>query len=131
MNRIVEELKKVGVFYLASIDKDSPRVRPFGSICEIENHAYICTGNFKDVYKQLSNNPNIELSGMYADGSWIRVRCKVVEDNRLEIQQKVLDDPTGPSSLYKAGDGVFVTYRLENIKALKYSFGKDPEVIKE
>lgn len=131
MNKVVEELKKVKVFYIATIEGDHPRVRPFSSIAEFEGGAYICTGNFKDTYKQLSKNPHIELCGMYDGGNWLRVSADVKEDNRVEVQEAVLNDPTGPKQLYTAGDGRFVTYKLENIKALKYNFYAAPEEIKE
>ncbi|MDF2952591.1 MAG: hypothetical protein K0S18_2174 [Anaerocolumna sp.] len=43
MNRLVEEMKKVGVFYVSTIDGDQPRVRPFSSVCDFEGKTYICT----------------------------------------------------------------------------------------
>lgn len=131
MNKVVEELKKVGVFYIATIENDQPRVRPFSSVAEFEGNVYICCGNHKEIYKQISANPKIELCGMYDGGTWLRVSAVAVEDNRVEVQQTVLDDPTGPKQLYKAGDGRFVTYRLTEIKALKYNFYAAPEKIKE
>ena len=66
---------------------------------------------------------------MYDETSWLRVTARAVEDNRIEVQQAVLSDPTGPSQLYKAGDGRFVTFRLEDAKAVKYSFFAAPEQI--
>lgn len=131
MDKVVEELKKVGVFYIATVEGDQPRVRPFSSVVEFEGNAYICCGNHKEIYKQLSKNPKIELCGMYDGGTWLRVTAIVKEDNRTEVQQAILDDPTGPKQLYKAGDGRFVTYRLTEIKALKYNFYAAPEEIKE
>lgn len=131
MNRIVEELKKVKVFFIGTAEGDQPRVRPFSSVAEFEGNAYICCGNHKEIYKQLSVNPKIELCGMYDGGTWLRVTATVVEDNRVEVQEAVLNDPTGPKQLYTAGDGRFVTYRLTEIKALKYNFYAAPEVIKE
>ena len=131
MNRVVEELKKVNVFYIATIENDEPKVRPFSSVAEFEGHAYLCTGNFKDIYRQIKQNPHIELCGMYDGGTWLRVSAVCVEDNRLEVQQAVLNDPTGPSQLYSAGDGRFVTYRLDEVKALKYNFYSAPEEIKQ
>ena len=131
MNKIVEELKKVKVFYVATIEGDQPRVRPFSSVTEFEGNAYICCGNFKEVYKQLSANPKVELCGMYEDGtSWLRVTATVVEDSRIEAQEAVLNDPTGPKQLYTAGDGRFVTFKLSDIKAIKYGFFAAPEEIK-
>ena len=131
MNKVVEELKKVGVFYIATVEGDQPRVRPFSSVAEFDGNTYICCGNHKEIYKQISANPKIELCGMYDGGTWLRVSATVVEDNRVEVQQAVLDDPTGPKQLYTAGDGRFVTYKLTDIKALKYNFYAAPDEIKE
>ena len=130
MNKVVEEMRKVKVFYIASIDGDEPRVRPFGSVVEFEGNAYICSGNFKEFYKQVKENPHVELCGMYDDKtSWLRVTATLKEDNRIEVQKAILDDPTGPKGLYEPGDGKFVTLRLENVKATKYSFFSAPEVL--
>ena len=129
MNQIVNELLKVKVFYIATIDGDQPRVRPFGSILEYEGEAYICSGNFKDFYKQIKANPKVELCGMYPDFDWIRVSATLVEDDRIEVQQAMLDDPTGPKGLYEAGDGKFVTFKLKDVKATKYGFTHPPVII--
>lgn len=132
MNKIVEEIKKVGLFYIATSGKDNqPRVRPFSSVTEIEGNIYLCSGKHKEFYKQIKENPKIELCGMYKGGEWLRVSGTLVEDNRIEIQEAMLKDPTGPSQIYKAGDGRFVTFKLENAEALKYNFYSAPEEIKE
>ena len=49
MNKVVQELKKVKVFYIATNDNDQPRVRPFSTIAEFEGNAYICCGNHKEI----------------------------------------------------------------------------------
>ena len=130
MNRIVEELKKVKIFYIATIEGDQPRVRPFSSVAEFKNDAYLCSGKQKEIYQQISKNPKVELSGMYDGGTWLRVSATLVEDNRIEVQEAVLNDSTGPSQLYKAGDGRFVTYKMTDVKAYKYNFYAAPEEIK-
>ncbi|RIA77739.1 putative pyridoxamine 5'-phosphate oxidase family protein [Anaeroplasma bactoclasticum] len=130
MNRVVEELKKVKIFYIATVEDDQPRVRPFSSIAEFEGNAYICTGKHKEIYSQISKNPKIELSGMYDGGTWLRVSATLELDERVEAQESVLNDPTGPSQLYKPNDGRFVVYKLTNVKALKYNFYAAPEEIK-
>ena len=74
MNKIVEELRKTGVFYVATLDEDNqPRVRPFSSLTEINGSLYLCTNNTKDVYKQIQKNSKIEICGMGKDGTWIRI----------------------------------------------------------
>ena len=131
MNKIVEELKKVKIFYIATVEGNQPRVRPFSSVAEFEGHAYLCTGNQKSIYQEICKNNKVELSGMYDGGTWLRVSARLVLDNRIEAQEAVLNDPTGPSQLYKAGDGRFVVYKLEDIKAYKYNFYASPVEIKE
>ena len=131
MNKIVQEIKKVGVFYIATAEGDQPRVRPFSSVTEFEGKVYLCCGNYKDVYKQIVVCPKIELCGMYDKTSWLRVTGEAVEDDRIEVQKAMLADPTGPAGLYEAGDGRFVTFRLEKIKAVKYSFFTPPQEIEE
>lgn len=131
MNKIVEELKKVKVFYIATIEGDQPRVRPFSSIAEYSGAAYLCSGKHKEIYEQIIKNPKVELSGVYDGGTWLRVSATLVEDNDVKAQEAVLNDPTGPSQLYKPGDGRFVVFKLTNIKAFKYNFYAAPEEISE
>lgn len=129
MNRIVEELKKTGVFYVATVEGDQPRVRPFSSVTEIDGEVYICTNNTKDVYHQLEKNPKIEISGMGKDGTWIRVSGTAVREDDDDKRKAMLEDPTGPSNLYTIGDGIFEVLRIADIKAVKYSFTAAPEEI--
>lgn len=131
MNKIVEELKKIKIFYVATIEDNKPKVRPFSSVTEFEGNVYICCGKQKEVYTQLTNNPYIEICGMYDQGSWLRVSAKCVEDERIEAQIAMLEYKTGPSQLYKPNDGRFVVFRLEEVKALKFNFYAAPEEIKE
>ena len=131
MNKIVEELKKTGVFYVATMDGDQPRVRPFSSLTEIDGKLYICTNNQKDCYKQMTANPKIEICGMAKDGSWLRISGKAVRDDRDEARKAMLEDPTGPSNLYTLGDGIFEVLRVEDAVCTKYSFTSAPEVIEE
>lgn len=67
---------------------------------------------------------------MYDGGTWLRVSAVLVEDDRIEAKETVLNDPTGPSQLYKPNDGRFVVYKLTNVKAFKYNFYSAPEEIK-
>ena len=132
MNKIVNELKKVKVFFIATVDGQSARVRPFASVTEYEGGAYICCGNFKEVYRQIVATPRVELCGTYEDGcSWLRVATTLVEDDRIEVQRAILDDPTGPKGLYEAGDGRLATFRLIEIDAKRFSFIAPPEKIEE
>lgn len=52
-------------------------------------------------------------------------------DFTVEAREAILNDPTGPSQLYKPNDGRLVAYKFTNVKALKYNFYAAPEEIKE
>ena len=131
MNHIVEELKNVKIFYVATVEDDQPRVRPFSSVAEFEGKAYLCTNNTKEIYRQIMANPKVEISGMGQGGTWIRISARLVRDDRDEARAAMLADPTGPSNLYKIGDGIFEVFYLEDAVCTKYSFGADPVVIEE
>lgn len=129
MNRLVEELKKTGTFFVATMEGDQPRVRPFSSVTEFEGQLYLCTNNTKYCYKQMLANPKVEISGMGQDGTWVRISGKLVRDDRDEARAAMLADPTGPSNLYTVGDGIFEVLRLEEAAGMKYSFTAAPEVL--
>ena len=129
MNKIAEALKTAGTFFVATVDGDQPRVRPFSSVCEFEGNAYLCTNNTKNCYAQMMANSRAELCGLNPDGTWVRIQCRLVRDNRDEARAAMLADPTGPSQLYTLGDGLCEVLRIEDAVCTKYSFTAAPEVI--
>lgn len=130
MNKIVEELKKTGVFYIATVDEDGhPRVRPFGAVAEFEGKVYICTNNTKKCYAQMLTNPKTEISGMEPDGTWIRVTGKLVRDDRDEARTAMLDANNDLKKMYHVGDGIFEVLYLEEVTCTKCSFTAEPIVI--
>ena len=61
MKDTYEFLKSAGVYYLATVEGDQPRVRPFGTVDIFEGHLYIQTGKKKEVARQLAANPKAGL----------------------------------------------------------------------
>ena len=53
MERVVNFLKEAEIYYLATVEGDQPRVRPFGTAHIFEGKLYIQTGKVKDVSKQI------------------------------------------------------------------------------
>ena len=82
MNRVYEFLKAAETYYLATVEGDQPRVRPFGTVHLFEGRLYIQTGKGKSVAKQIEANPKVELCAMKGD-EWIRVAGTLVLDDRL------------------------------------------------
>ena len=114
-------LKKCGTYYLATVEGDQPRVRPFGTAEIFEGRLYIQTGKVKDVYKQLIANPKAEISG-FVDGEWIRIQCELVPDDRLEAKQDMLDKNPMLQRMYKADDGNTIVLYCRNATATISSF---------
>lgn len=125
MNKTYEFLKKCGTYYLATTDKNQPRVRPFGTIHLFEGRLYIQTGKIKDVSKQMHQNPLVELCA-FADGQWIRVAATVVEDPRIEAQQSMLDAYPSLQGRYQAGDGNTEVWYLKDAVSTISSFTAAP-----
>ena len=125
MRETYEFLKKCGVFYLATVDDDKPRVRPFGALNIFEDKLYIQTGKIKDVSKQMQENNNIEICG-FVDGKWIRVSAKVVRDDRLEAKVSMLDNNPNLKSMYNAEDENTEVLYLTNAIAIISSFTDEP-----
>ena len=115
-------LSDCGAFFIATMDKDSqPRVRPFGALAKFEGRLYLCTGNKKNVYRQLKANPKVEISGV-ASGEWIRLDALAIEDERREARLAMLEQNPGLKKMYSADDGVFVVFYLKDAKANILSF---------
>ncbi len=121
MNKIVEFLNDTKIFYLATIDGDKPRVRPFGAVMEKDGKIYFCTNNQKDVYRQMRKNPNIEISATKENGDWLRLSGKAVFDSSKDTKQTMLDECPVLKTMYSADDGKFEIFYITNASATVFS----------
>jgi uncharacterized pyridoxamine 5'-phosphate oxidase family protein len=128
MEEVYEFLKKCGTFYIATVDGDRPRVRPFGVVNIFEDKLYIQTGKVKNVSKQIEANPNVEICS-FLDGKWLRLEGKVIRDDRIEAKKSMLDANPMLKKMYSAEDDNTEVLYFENAKATFYSFTSDPRVI--
>ena len=129
MQQVYDFLENAGTYYLATMDGDQPRVRPFGTVHIFDGKLYIQTGKVKNVSKQIMANAKIEISAMLND-DWIRLEAIAVEDGRLEAIQSMLDAYPSLQAMYKAGDGNTQVFYLKDATATICSFTQDPVVIK-
>lgn len=126
MNEVLKFLQDSGVFYLATAENGQPRVRPFGAVGAFEGRIYICTGNGKAVYRQMIENPKVEISSMTPDGKWIRIEAEAVRDDRFEARRAMLEANPNLRGMYNENDGVFEVLYLRNGKATVSSFTEAP-----
>lgn len=125
MKETYEFLKKCGVFYIATIDQNKPRVRPFGAINIFEDKLYLQTGKVKNVFKQIEINNHVEICG-FSEGRWIRIETELVVDDRLEAKMSMLDNNPELRSMYNENDDNTKVLYLKNTKATIYSFTDAP-----
>ena len=128
MEEVCEFLKKCGVFYIATMEGDQPRVRPFGVVNIYEGKLYIQTGKSKNVSKQMQINPNVEICAFMA-GKWVRIEGKVIRDDRIEAKASMLDANPVLKSMYSATDDNTEVLYFEKAKATFYSFTDKPRTI--
>ena len=129
MERVVQFLKEAETYYLATVEGDQPRVRPFGTAHIFEGKLYIQTGKVKDVSKQIHANPKVEICA-YKNGEWLRVAGELVEDDRREARQSMLDAYPSLQNMYSADDGNTEVFYFKNATATFSSFTHEPEVVK-
>lgn len=129
MERVVKFLKEAGTYYLATVDGDQARVRPFGTVNVFDGKLYIQTGKVKDVSKQIHANPKVEICA-FMNGEWLRVSGKLVEDDRREARQSMLDAYPNLQAMYSADDGNTEVFYFEDATATFSSFTGAPETVK-
>ena len=129
MERVVQFLKEAETYYLATVEGDQPRVRPFGTAHIFEGKLYIQTGKVKDVSKQIHANPKVEICA-FKNGEWLRVAGELVEDDRREARQSMLDAYPSLQNMYSADDGNTEVFYFKNATATFSSFTHEPEVVK-
>lgn len=121
MREVYDFLKACQTYYIATMDGDQPRVRPFGTVNIFEGKLYIQTGHKKNVAKQIAANPKVEICA-FNGKEWVRVEATLVEDNRIEAKKSMLDEYPNLRSMYNENDDNTAVYFLTNAKADFSSF---------
>ena len=129
MNEVYEFLKNCGTYYLATVDGDQPRVRPFGTVDIFEGRLYIQTGKVKDVSKQLQANPKAEICA-FANGTWVRVAGSLIRDDRLEAKKHMLDQYPTLQAMYSAEDDNTEVLYFDGATATFSSFTEAPRIVR-
>lgn len=121
-------MQKAHVFYVATMDGDQPRVRPFGIAHIIDGKLCMMTGKRKPVSKQIMANPKVEVCACI-ETKWIRIEGKLIEDDSMETRQAMLDAYPFMKKNYAADDGNMQVLYFEDATATFDSFSGEHEVI--
>lgn len=128
VEKVCTFLQKCGTYYLATVEGNQPRVRPFGVAMVYEGKLYIQTGRAKNVSMQIAANPKVEICG-FTGGKWIRVAGELVDDNRIEAKQAILDAHPNLKDMYSATDDNTQVLFLRHAEAVIAGFGGESEVL--
>ena len=125
MEEVYKFLKEAETYYLATVDGDQPRVRPFGTADIFEGKLYIQTGKSKDVSKQIQANPKVEICA-FKNGEWLRV----AGDDRVEAKAHMLDAHPQLKAMYSAEDDNTEVLYFKDATATFSSFTAAPRTVK-
>ena len=128
IEKVVSFLEKAGTYYLATVEGDQPRVRPFGTALLWEGRLYIETGKVKNVSRQLAANPKAEICA-FQDGVWLRVAGELVEDDRREVKVAMLEKMPSLKAMYSPDDGNMQMLYFRGATATFSSFTAAPETV--
>ena len=131
MEEVVKFLKECGAYFLATVEGDQPRVRPFGTANIFEGKLYIQTSKTKDCSKQIQQNGKVEICAMNAEGNkWLRVAGTLVRDDRREPKVDMLEHYPELRSMYSVEDPNTEVLYFKDATATFYAFGAAPRVVK-
>ena len=128
IERVCQFLDEARTYYLATAEGDQPRVRPFGTALIFEGKLYIQTGKIKNVSKQLAANPKAEICA-FQNGQWIRIAGELVNDDRREPKEAMLEKMPSLKAMYSADDDNTQVLYFKNATATFSSFTSAPETI--
>ena len=119
MSKINDFLTEAGVFFLATVDGDQPKLRPLGAHFEIDGKLLFGVGDFKDVYKQLLANPKTEIVAAKPDGHWLRYTGRAVFETDEKYAAVALEAMPQLKNIYNEQTGhKMMMFRLEDATAV-------------
>ena len=128
MEKVYEFLKKAEVYYLATVEGDQPRVRPFGTVLVYDGKLYIQTGKVKPVSKQLAANPKAEICAFDGQtGTWLRVSGKLINDDSRDVKVAMLEKYPDLKAMYNPDDDNTQVLFFKDATATFSSFTAAPE----
>ena len=130
IKEVYDFLKNCGHYFLSTMDGDQPRVRPFGTGAIFEGKLYIQTSKQKNVSKQITENPKVEICALNIElNKWVRIEAVLVNDDRIEAKKYMLEEYPELKAMYSAEDSNTQVLYLKNATATFYSYTGEPKVV--
>ena len=113
--KVYDFLENAGTFYLATVEGDQPRVRPYGAMMFRDNKIYIMAFGQTNATRQIASNTTAELCAF--KGQTLRIECRLMEDNRPEVQKALTEKMPALKPLLGENGENGVMYYLKDAKA--------------
>jgi uncharacterized pyridoxamine 5'-phosphate oxidase family protein len=119
MSKINDFLNEAGVFFLATEDGDQPKLRPLGAHLEMDGKILFGVGNFKDVYRQMQENPKVEIVACKQGGHWLRYTGTASFETDEKYAEMMLDAAPNLRNIYNEKTGYkLAVFHLEQATAV-------------
>ena len=127
MKEVVKFLSENPVQYLATVGRDGKaKCRPFMFAGELDGKLWFCTNNTKEVYKDMQQNPNIEISVSSPAYAWIRLNGEVVFENNMAAKEMCIQNPIVKGQYGEATNPIFEVFYLKDAHAVIADFSGNP-----
>ena len=127
MNEAIAFLRENPVQYLATVGRDGrAKCRPFMFAGDLDGKLWFCTNNQKDVYRDIVENPYVEVSVASPAYAWIRLSGKAVFEDSREAKEMCMGNPIVKSQYQTADNPIFVVFYLEEARAVLADFSGNP-----
>ena len=119
MSKVNDYLSEAGVFFLATVDGDQPKIRPLGAHTEMDGKVLFGVGDFKNVYRQMTANPKVEIAACKPDGHWLRYTGRAVFETDPKYAEAMLDMMPDLRKIYNDETGnKMMVFHLEDATAV-------------
>ena len=129
LEKVFNFLDEAKTYFIATVENDQPRVRPFGTILCDGKSLYIQTGKNKEVAKQIFNNSKVEICACKG-AEWVRIACTLKEADKRELRVALLKKMPSLRAMYNEDDNNMVMFEMTNASATFSSFTTAPETLK-
>ncbi len=127
MNEVVKFLQENPVQFLATIGRDGKaKCRPFMFCLEQDGKLWFCTNNQKDVYKDMQENPYVQVSVSSPEYAWLRLDGKAVFENNMSVKEGCLQNPIVKGQYETADNPIFEVFYLDGAHAVVADFSGNP-----
>lgn len=119
MKEICRFIRECGYFFLATSIESDPHLRPMGMIYADDDALYIATDKRKNVYRELTGNPMVELASYsLSSRKWVRIHGKMTVESSLRIKEEMSEMYPMLKQEYAGEEELFLVIFKVNVESV-------------